>query len=56
MILFLIFFVLILTGMPIAYCLGISSVVSLVNDGFSLTTFASTMYSGTAKPTLLAIP
>lgn len=56
MILFLIFFVLILTGMPIAYCLGISSVVSLMNDGFSLTTFASTMYSGTAKPTLLAIP
>lgn len=56
MILFAMFFVLILTGMPIAYCLGISSVFSLVNDGFNLTVFASTMYSGTAKPTLLAIP
>lgn len=56
MILFAMFFILILTGMPIAYCLGISSVFSLVNDGFNLTTFASTMYSGTAKPTLLAIP
>lgn len=56
MILFLLFFLLILAGMPIAYCLGISSVISLVNDGFALTTFASTMYSGTAKPTLLAIP
>lgn len=56
MILFVMFFVLILTGMPIAYCLGISSIVSLINDGFMLTTFASIMYSGTAKPTLLAIP
>lgn len=56
MALFLIFFLLILIGMPIAYCLGLSSVVSLVHDGFSLTTFASTMFSGTAKFSLLAIP
>lgn len=42
--------------MPIAYCLGIASVFSLVNDGFNLTTFASTMFSGTAKFSLLAIP
>lgn len=42
--------------MPIAYCLGISSIVSLVNDGFNLTTFASTMFSGTGKFSLLAIP
>lgn len=56
MTLFLLFFALVLIGMPIAYCLGISSVFSLVQDGFSLTTFASTMYSGTAKFSLLAIP
>lgn len=56
MILFGLFFLLILTGMPIAYCLGISSVASLTHDGFALTTFASTMFSGTAKPTLMAIP
>jgi len=56
MILFVLFFVLILIGMPIAYCLGIASVFSLVNDGFNLTTFASTMFSGTAKFSLLAIP
>ena len=56
MILFVIFFVLVLFGMPIAYCLGISSIVSLVNDGFNLTTFASTMFSGTGKFSLLAIP
>lgn len=56
MILFLLFFLLILIGMPIAYCLGISSVVALVHDGFSLTVFSSTMYSGSAKFSLLAIP
>lgn len=56
MILFLIFFVLILIGMPIAFCLGISSIFSLTNDGFNLTTFASTMFSGTGKFSLLAIP
>lgn len=56
MILFILFFALVLLGMPIAYCLGISSVYSLIQDGFSLTTFASTMYSGTAKFSLLAIP
>ena len=56
MVLFLIFFVLILVGMPIAFCLGISSIISLVADGFNLTTFASTMFSGTAKFSLLAIP
>lgn len=56
MILFTIFFILVLIGMPIAYCLGISSIVSLIRDGFSLTTFASIMYSGTAKFSLLAIP
>lgn len=56
MILFAVFFALVFTGMPIAYCLGISSIFSLMKDGFNLTTFASTMYSGTAKFSLLAIP
>lgn len=56
MVLFLIFFILLLVGMPIAYCLGISSVAALVSDGMQLTTFASTMYNGTAKYSLLAIP
>lgn len=56
MILFAVFFALVFTGMPIAYCLGISSIISLMKDGFNLTTFASTMYSGTAKFSLLAIP
>jgi C4-dicarboxylate transporter DctM subunit len=56
MILFVLFFALVLIGMPIAYCLGISSIFSLVRDGFNLTTFACTMFSGTAKFSLLAIP
>lgn len=56
MLVLLIFSVLVFIGMPIVYCLGISSVIALITDGFSLTTFASTMYSGTAKFSLIAIP
>lgn len=56
MLLFLVFFALVIVGMPIAYCLGVSSVIALINDGFNLTTFSSTMYSGTAKFSLMAIP
>ena len=54
--LFILFFLLLLIGMPIAFCLGLSSIVALVKDGFSLTVFSSTMFSGTAKFSLLAIP
>lgn len=56
MMLFAIFFLLVLMGMPVAYCLGLSSIAALVKDGFSLTVFANTMYAGTAKFSLLAIP
>ncbi|NLI22322.1 MAG: TRAP transporter large permease [Clostridiales bacterium] len=56
MMLFILFFLLLLIGMPIAFCLGLSSIVALVKDGFSLTVFSSTMFSGTAKFSLLAIP
>lgn len=56
MMLFAIFFLLVLLGMPVAYCLGLSSIAALVKDGFSLTVFANTMYAGTAKFSLLAIP
>lgn len=56
MVMFLIFTILLFTGMPIAYTLGISSIVALLQDEMQLTTFASTMYNGTAKYSLLAIP
>lgn len=56
MIIFGVFAVLLSIGMPIAYSLGISSIVALISDGAQLTTFASTMYNGAAKYSLLAIP
>ncbi len=56
MTLFVVFAILLFMGMPIAYCLGIASVGALIDDGMRLTTFASNMYNGTGKYTLLAIP
>ena len=56
MILLAVFCMMLILGTPIAYCLGIASVWALLNDGMQLTTFASTMYNGTAKYSLLAIP
>lgn len=56
MVLLVVFCAMLILGTPIAYCLGIASVWALLNDGMQLTTFASTMYNGTAKYSLLAIP
>lgn len=56
MMVFVLFLILLFTGMPIAFCLGGSSLVMLQSEGFKLSIFAQTLYSGAAKTSLLAIP
>lgn len=56
LLLFGVFFVLLFLGAPIALALGMSSILSLVDNGASLKLIASSMYSGIGKYLLLAIP
>lgn len=56
LLLFGVFFVLLFLGAPIALALGMSSILSLVDNGTSLKLIASSMYSGIGKYLLLAIP
>lgn len=56
LILFGTFFLLILLGIPIAYCLGLSSVITMLLCGFKLSVIPGIVYSGIGKYTLLAIP
>lgn len=56
MTLIIVFLVLLFVGVPIAYCLGGASVVTMLQDDFILSIFSQTMYSGAAKSSLLAIP
>lgn len=55
-ILFISFFIFLILGVPIAFCLGLSSVCAILYSGTSLTIVATNMYSGISKFLLLAIP
>jgi C4-dicarboxylate transporter DctM subunit len=54
--LFGIFFVLLILNVPIAVSLGLSTIISLVLNGFPLSMFPSMMYASIGKFTLLAVP
>ena len=55
-VLFISFFIFLILGVPIAICLGLSSVCAILYSGTSLTIVATNMYSGISKFLLLAIP
>ena len=55
-VLFISFFGFLILGVPIAVCLGLSSVCAILYSGTSLTIVATNMYSGISKFLLLAIP
>ena len=55
-VLFISFFVFLIMGVPIAICLGLSSVCAIRYSGTSLTIVATNMYAGISKFLLLAIP
>ena len=55
-ILFISFFIFLILGLPIAICLGLSSVCAILYSGTSLTIVATNIYSGIGKFLLLAIP
>ncbi len=55
-VLFISFFVFLILGVPIAVCLGLSSVCAILYSETSLTIVATNMYSGISKFLLLAIP
>ena len=55
-VLFISFFVFLIMGVPIAICLGLSSVCAILYSGTSLTIVATNMYAGISKYLLLAIP
>ncbi|SNS10295.1 C4-dicarboxylate transporter, DctM subunit [Anaerovirgula multivorans] len=50
------FFILLLMNIPIAVALGLSSVITLIAFDVPMSIYSFTMYSATAKFTLLAIP
>ena len=55
-VLFISFFVFLIMGVPIAICLGLSSVCAILYSGTSLTIVATNMDAGISKFLLLAIP
>lgn len=55
-VLFLVFFVTLVAGLPIAFCLGVSSVAYLACSDYSLELVPSKMYNGIDSFVLLAIP
>ena len=56
LILFGSFFVMLLLNIPIAFCLGLSAIFSLLSKGMALSIIATNTYSGIAKFLLLSIP
>lgn len=56
LILFGTFFLLLILDVPIAYCLGLSSVAALMYAGIPLSVVATNIYTGISKFLLLAIP
>lgn len=55
-ILFIVFFVLLIADVPVAICLGASSVAAILTAGQKLSVVAVNTYSGISKTLLLAIP
>ena len=55
-VLFVSLFIFLIMGVPIAICLGLSSVCAILYSGTSLTIVATNMYAGISKFLLLAIP
>ncbi|MEE3393751.1 MAG: TRAP transporter large permease subunit [Lachnospiraceae bacterium] len=55
-VLFITFFILLVLNVPIAICLGLSSVAAILFSGTSLTIVATNTYAGISKFLLLAIP
>ncbi|MDD7641762.1 MAG: TRAP transporter large permease subunit [bacterium] len=55
-VLFIVFFLLLILDVPIAICLGASSVAAILTAGQSLTVVATNTYTGISKTLLLAIP
>ncbi len=56
LIMIVIFVVLVFAGIPIAFCIGISSMSALLSDGISLEFMAQSAFSGLNSFTYLAIP
>ena len=54
--LFIIFFILLFVGVPVAFCLGLSSFVYLLLSGIPLVVIPQKMYAGMDAFTLLCIP
>jgi C4-dicarboxylate transporter DctM subunit len=50
------FFLLLILNVPIAYCLGLSSIFALLYANIPLSVVATNLYTGTSKFLLLAIP
>ncbi len=50
------FLLFVIMGMPIAICLGLSSIITMIFYDMTLAAFPSIIYSGTGKFSLLAIP
>ncbi len=50
------FVLLLILNVPIAYCLGLSSIAALLYAGIPLSVVATNIYTGTSKFLLLAIP
>ena len=48
-VLFLSFFIFLILNVPIAICLGLSSICAILYSGTSLTIVATNMYSGISK-------
>ena len=55
-VLFLLFFIFLVLNIPIASALGLSSVITMIIFKLPVKVYSYTMYSATAKFTLLAIP
>ena len=55
-ILFAVFLFLMLMNVPIALCLGVSSIVGIIVMGVPLSVVPMQVYAGIGKATLLAIP
>lgn len=55
-ILFISFLGLLMVGIPVAYCLGVSSILYFLLEGMPLVTFAQRFFSGLDSFTLLCIP
>ena len=54
--LLLVFFIMVMIKIPVAYALGLSSIIIFIREGIPLTSAVSTMYSSVNNFSLLAVP